>query len=54
MEKEIDKIENSPSEQINMNLKEKLESQLNKMYNKIAKGAHIRSKSKWIEEGEKY
>ena len=53
MEKEIDKIENSSSEQINMNLKKKLESQLNEMYNEIAKGAQIRSKSKWIEEGEK-
>ena len=54
MEKEIDKIENSPSEQTNMNLKKKLESQLNEMYNEIAKGAQIRSKSKWIEEGGKY
>ena len=53
MEKEIDKIENSPSEQINMNLKKNLESKLNEMYNEIAKGAHIRSKSKWIEEGKK-
>ena len=53
LEKEIDKIENSPSELINMNLKKKLESQLNEMYNEIAKGAQIRSKSKWIEEGEK-
>ena len=54
LEKEIDKIENSPSEQIKMNLKKKLESKLNEMYNEIAKGAQIRSKSKWIEEGGKY
>ena len=36
-----------------MNLKKKLESKLNEMYNEIAKGAQIRSKSKWIEEGGK-
>ena len=34
-------------------LKKKLESKLNEMYNEIAKGAQIRSKSKWIEEGGK-
>ena len=53
LEKEIEKIENSPSKQINMNLKKKLESKLNEMYNEKAKGAQIWSKSKWIEEGEK-
>ena len=53
LEKEIEKIENNPSKQINMNLKKKLESKLNEMYNEIAKGAQIWSKSKWIEEGEK-
>ena len=36
-----------------MNVKKKLESELNEMYNEMAKGAQIRSKSKWIEEGEK-
>ena len=53
LEKEIEKIENNPSKQINMNLKKKLESKLNEMYNEIAKGAQIISKSIWMEEGEK-
>ena len=39
---------------IDMNLKKRdLESQLNNLYDKKATGAQIRSRAKWISEGEK-
>ena len=53
IQKEIGRIENSPSEQINIYFKTKRESRLNEIYSEIAKRAQIKSKSKWIEEGEK-
>lgn len=36
-----------------MNLKRRLESDLDALYNEIAKGAQVRSRTKWISEGEK-
>ena len=39
MKKEIDKIENSSSEQIKINLKRRLESKSNEMNHEITKGA---------------
>ena len=36
-----------------MNKKRDLETQLNELYDKKAKGAQIRSRAKWIDEGEK-
>ena len=37
---------------IDMNRKRYLKSRLNKLFNKKAAGAQIRSQSKWINEGE--
>lgn len=53
LEKKIDEIETLPSEKINMKEKRDLESELDKLQNEIAKGAQIRSKERWINEGEK-
>lgn len=53
IEERIDDIENLPSGDIDMNEKRKLEKELDYMYNEIAKGAQIRSKAKWINEGER-
>lgn len=53
MEKKIDEIETLPSEKINMKEKRNLESELDKLLNEIAKGVQIRSKERWINEGEK-
>lgn len=53
IEKRIDDIENLPSGDIDMNEKRKLETELDYMYDKIAKEAQIRSKAKWITEGER-
>lgn len=53
MEKKIDEIETLPSEKINMKEKRDLESELVKLQNEIAKGAQMRSKERWINEGEK-
>ena len=53
IEKEINEIESLPHHQIDMNKKRDLESQLNDLYNKKAKGAQIRSRAKWVDEGEK-
>lgn len=52
-EKKIDEIETLPSEKINMKEKHDLESELDKLQNEIAKGAQIRSKERWINEGKK-
>ena len=38
---------------INMNRKRDLESQLSNLYDKKTKGAQIRSRAKWVQEGEK-
>lgn len=53
LEKKIDEIETLLSEKINMKEKRDLESELDKLQNEIAKGAQIRSKERWINEGEK-
>lgn len=36
-----------------MNRKRKLENQLNNLYDKKAQGAQIRSRAKWVSDGEK-
>ena len=38
---------------INMNRKRDLESQLSNLHDKKTKGAQIRSRAKWVQEGEK-
>lgn len=42
-----------PSSEIDRNEKRKLEKEVNSMYDVIAKGAQIRSKAKWVNEGER-
>lgn len=53
IEKEISNMETLPYSMIDMNKKRDLESQLNILYDKKATGAQIRSRAKWINEGEK-
>ena len=53
IEDRIDYTENLPSSEINMNEKRKLEQELDSIYDNISKGAQIRSKAKWIREGER-
>ena len=53
IEKEIIEIESLPYLEINMNKKRTLERQLSDLYDRRAKGAQIRSRAKWINEGEK-
>ena len=53
IEKELQRIEDEPAEQFNTNKKRELEIELDRIYNEKAKGAQIRSKSKWIIDGEK-
>ena len=53
IQKSIENIENLPSSQINMTAKKKLEKELDKLQDKAAKGAQIRSKAQLINEGER-
>lgn len=53
IEKEISEIELLPHHLINMNRKRELETQLSYLIDKKANGAQIRSRAKWIQEGEK-
>ena len=53
IEKEIEEIENKEHWEINMLRKTELETQLDELYKNMTKGAQIRSKAKWINEGEK-
>ena len=53
LEKEITDIEDSPSDTIDMVKKKELEKQLSELCNDKFKGAQIRSRAKWIEQGEK-
>ena len=53
IEKDIERIENSHYTQINMIKKKDLEDELDKLYEYKSKGAQIRSRAKWIDEGEK-
>lgn len=53
IEKEIEYIESLPYNEIDMIRKRNLETQLNEFYDKKSKGAQIRSRAKWINEGEK-
>ena len=53
IQEEIERIESLPFENINMIKKRKLENELTELINKKAKGAQIRSRAKWIVDGEK-
>ena len=53
IEKEINRIEELESKDINMNRKRHLESELDSLYDKRCKGAFVRSRSKWMLEGER-
>lgn len=53
IENEIIEIESLPYLEINLNKKRTLERQLSDLYDRRAKGAQIRSRAKWINEGEK-
>ena len=53
LEKEITNIEESPSEDIDMLRKRDLEKELSDLCDDKFKGAQIRSRARWIEEGEK-
>ena len=46
------KLKSQILKKIDMNKKQKLESELKELINKKAKGAQIRSRAKWIDEGE--
>lgn len=53
IEKKIIEVESSLYLEIYMNEKRTLERHLSELYNRRAKGAQIRSRAKWIHEGEK-
>ena len=53
IEKEISLIEESDSLTFDMNRKRQLELQLSMLYDEKCKGAQVRSRAKWIKEGEK-
>ena len=54
IENEISTLENDPNTECNMNRKRLLEAKLDTLCNEKAKGAQIRSRYKWVTEGEKY
>ena len=53
LEKQISDIENSSSLDININRKRELENQLNEIIDTKSKGAQIRPRANWVNEGEK-
>lgn len=53
LEKEIDDIEKLEFQHIDMTKKRNLEAELDKIYDIKCKGAFVRSRSKWMLEGEK-
>ena len=53
IENEISTLEDDPNIECNMNRKRLLEAQLDTLCNEKAKGAQIRSRYKWVTEGEK-
>ena len=53
IENEISSLENDPNIECNMNRKRFLEAELGNLCNKKAKGAQIRSRYKWVTDGEK-
>lgn len=53
LEKQIQDIEDKPANEINMKEKRTLENELTHLYDKKSRGAQIRSRVKWIEEGER-
>ena len=52
IEREISKIDESCSVDFNLRRKKELENELNDIYNLKSKGAQIRSRAKWINDGE--
>ena len=53
IEKEISRIDESNADNFDIKRKQYLENQLGELYNVKTKGAQIRSKAKWVNEGEK-
>ena len=53
LEDEIERIETSDSDLIDMNRKRNLEQELDNLYKNKTKGAYVRSKARWMEKGEK-
>ena len=53
IENELEQIENQHHLKINMIYKKELENELDKLYENKAKGAQVRSRAKWLDEGEK-
>ena len=53
IEKEIENIEDSDSDLIDMNRKRALEADLCEIYDKKCRGAEVRSRSRWVRDGEK-
>lgn len=53
IEREIEKIESCDYAQINVKKKRELENESDELYKYKAKGAQIRSRAKWIDEGER-
>ena len=53
LEKEITNMEEASSEHFNMNRKRELENELSELCDSKFKGAQIRSRAQWIENGEK-
>ena len=53
IETQINKIEESDSNEMDMNKKRALEAELCELYDKKCKGAEVRSRSRWMREGEK-
>jgi exonuclease III len=53
IEKDIARIENLPYTLIDMNKKRELENRLSNIYDEKARGAQIRSRAKWVSDGEK-
>lgn len=53
IEKEIENIETSKTEEFDYKKLKQLEAELDFIYDKQSKGAHLRSKARWVENGEK-
>ena len=53
MKKKISQIDDSNADNFDTKRKNFLENELDELYNSKAKGAQIRSKAKWINDGEK-
>lgn len=54
IENELEKIESQRYLNMNMTRKKRFRNQLDKLYKNKLKGAQIRSRAKWIDEGGKF